>query len=373
MPITAYSKFYKRELDVHQLESLFQEESQTEHSSFQDFVLFDVECPSCNVSGGYAVKEGYSKITGKRVSQAHFAFKNTSGGDAHLAFCEFNSTNEKQNSIANEGKVDYRESKSLITQHVGLIVSIGIENNIFTQSDMRNMRGWIINIRKQGQENLDMSPHIINLAQSLARRSKRNFDKYVFDISAAKEDMFNIDKEVYESLCHSFPNFDLSKHFRDNGFYSDIKKRDVAKKAANILKAAKGEYYFDRNILNEKFTLARKLTGKIVKHDDYLSRKLSPSAFLKSNPLMALSSLLLFTSDWDSEKAWMKVENIYKISSVKDSNLGNFIGLNPFANYSAWVIIKKLSFLNNAYYDNVDFDILFQEEKSRLMKLYELQ
>lgn len=372
MPITAYSNAYKRELDIAQLESLFNQTPNSKHISFQSFVKSDIECSSCNVTGGHTVREGISSKTGKVVSQAHFAFKNSHGIDAHLLFCEFYSGKDKQNLVANEGTVNFRKSNSPITKQIGVMVSIGLENNIFSQSDMRDMRQWFLELRKNGQDTLDVSPHIVNLARSSYVRSKRNSKKFVFDVAAASEIGFDIDKEVYESLSHQYPNYKLIAYLEENSFYLDISKKEVVKKAINIIKRDSKTLSFDRSILSDKFLLARQLAVKIVQNNEFLLQKLSPSATLRSNPLMALSSLLLFVSDWNITEAWKKVEIIYKIRVVKNDNAGNFIGINPFINYSAWVILKKLTSIKHDLKDTLDYDTIFNEEKIRLMNLYGL-
>ncbi|MDX6016221.1 MULTISPECIES: hypothetical protein [Shewanella] len=373
MPITAYSNTYKRELDATQLESLFNESPHSLDVSFQNFVKNDIECPSCNVTGGYIVSEGICTRTGRTVSQAHFAFRNAQGVDAHLPFCDFYDGEDKQKLVSNEGRVDFRRSQSAITRQIGVIVSIGIENNIFSQGDMRDMRQWFLDLRKSGQELFDISPHIVNLARSSYVRSKRNFEKFVPDVSEASKEGFDIDREVYESLSHQYPHYKLIEYYKENPFYLEIAQKAVVKKAIKIIRNDSNFLSFDRSVLLDKYQLTRKLSDKIVQNDGFLSQNLSPSAIFKSNPLMALSALLLFVSNWDIDEAWGKVEIIYKIRTVKDHDAGNFIGLNPFANYSAWVIIKKLMVIKDTLEDNLDYDYLFNEEKSRLMKLYGLK
>jgi hypothetical protein len=373
MPITAYSNTYKRELDVTQLESLFNESPHSLDVSFQNFVKNDVECPACNVTGGYIVSEGICAKTGRTVSQVHFAFRNSQGVDAHLPFCEFYNGEDKQKLVANEGTVDFRNSKSPITRQIGVIVSIGIENNIFSQGDMRDMRQWFLDLRKSGQDLFDISPHIVNLARSSYVKSKRNSEKFVLDVTEASKEGFDIDKEVYESLSHQYPHYKLIEYYKENPFYLEISQKTVVKKAISIIRNDSSTLNFDRSMVLDKYQLTRKLAFKMVKNDGFLSQKLSPSALFKSNPLMALSSLLLFVSNWDIEEAWKKVEIIYEIRTVKDGNAGNFIGLNPFVNYSAWVIIKKLMSIKGTLEDTLDYDYIFNEEKSRLMKLYGLK
>jgi len=43
----------------------------------------------CNVTGAHYVSEGYSRITCKKIKQAHFAFRKSDGTDAHKVFCDY--------------------------------------------------------------------------------------------------------------------------------------------------------------------------------------------------------------------------------------------------------------------------------------------
>lgn len=373
MPITAYSNTYKRELDVTQLESLFDQRLNPTNISFQNFVKNDIECPACNVTGGYVVREGVSTKTGRTVSQTHFAFRNDHGVDAHLPFCEFYNGEDKQKLMANDGKVDFRNSRSPITKQIGVMVSIGIENNLFSQCDMRDMRQWFLDLRQNGQCLFDISPHIINLARSSYVRSERNFKEFVLDITAASREGFDINREVYESLCHQYPHYKLGDYVVESPIYTEILLKAVVKKAIAIVKSDSNTLSFDRSVLADKYLQCRKLAIKIYKNDSFLSQKLTTNALLKSNPLMALSSLLLFVSNWNIEEAWEKVVKINEIQNVKDDNAGNFIGLNPFANYSAWMIIKKLMSIKDSLEDTLDYDYIFNQEKIRLMNLYGLK
>ena len=83
MPITAYSKTFKRELQVDQLEDLHSKflENLKLNKDFRLFVKDDIECPCCNISNGIVVREGVSNKSNKVVKQAHFSFKNNQDQD----------------------------------------------------------------------------------------------------------------------------------------------------------------------------------------------------------------------------------------------------------------------------------------------------
>ncbi len=209
MTITAYSKTFKRELDARQLKNLFDENNADSALSFRDFVKADIECPACNVSGGHYVVEAKSQSKGNVVKQAHFAFRDSLGKDTHLPFCDFYTGSDKLNVVANDGRVDFMRSGSEATQLIGLMVCAGIEANIFSQQDIRNMRRWFLDLREQGSFIFNLNPHIVQIARASLIRNKRNRDQYIVDVSETENSWFDIDNEVYQSLYFKFPELAL--------------------------------------------------------------------------------------------------------------------------------------------------------------------
>lgn len=370
MTITAYSRTFKRELDARQLESCFDENNTDSALSFRDFVKADIECPACNVSGGYYVAEAKSQSKGNVVKQAHFAFRDSQGKDTHLPFCDFYTGSDKLNVVANDGRVDFMRSGSEATQRIGLMVCAGIEANIFTQQDIRNMRQWFLGLREQGSFIFNLNPHIVQIARASLIRNKRNRDQYIVDVSETKNSWFDIDNEVYQSLYFKFPELALDR--RDNSELWGIRLKGVVTKAKSIIVKDSGNATFDRSILSEKYQLATQVASLVRDAHPRLRVLLgySTSALRSSNPLMAFAALLLFVSDWDVTSAKMKIEAILAVKSVTDINAGNVVGLNPFIHYSAWILVKALHELQSEMEYEADFDAEFNAEKERLIKLY---
>ena len=370
MTITAYSRTFKRELDARQLESLFGENNADPALSFRDFVKADIECPACNVSGGHYVAEAKSQSKGNVVKQAHFAFRDSQGKDTHLPFCDFYTGSDKLNVVANDGRVDFTRSGSEATQLIGVMVCAGIETNIFTQQDIRNMRQWFLGLREQGSFIFNLNPHIVQIARASLIRDKRNREQYIVDVSETKNSWFDIDYEVYQSLYFKFP--ELLLNYRDNHELWDIRLKGVASKAKSIIVKDSGTATFDRTILSEKYQLATQVASLVRDAHPRLRVLLghSYSALRGSNPLMAFAALMLFVSDWDIAAAVKKIEAILAVKSVNDITAGNVVGLNPFIHYSAWVLVKALHELQSELEYDVDFDAEFNSEKERLIKLY---
>lgn len=370
MTITAYSRTFKRELDARQLESLFDENNADPAMSFRDFVKSDIECPACNVSGGHYVAEAKSQSKGNIVKQAHFAFRDSQGKDSHLPFCDFYTGSDKLNVIANDGRVDFMRSGSEVTHLIGLMVCAGIEANIFTQQDIRNMRQWFLDLREQGSFIFNLNPHILHIARASLIRNKRNRDQYIVDVSETKNSWFDIDYEVYQSLYFKFPELALER--RDNPELWCVRLKGVVTKAKSIIVKDSGTVTFDRSILSEKYQLATQIASQVRAAHPQLRVLMgySTSALRGSNPLMAFAALLLFVSDWDVAAAEEKIEAILTVKSVADITAGNVVGLNPFIHYSAWVLVKALHDLQSELGYEVDFEAEFSSEKERLMKQY---
>ncbi|HGV6897999.1 TPA: hypothetical protein L1V58_RS12080 [Escherichia coli] len=370
MTITAYSKTFKRELDARQLKNLFDENNADSALSFRDFVKADIECPACNVSGGHYVVEAKSQSKGNVVKQAHFAFRDSMGKDTHLPFCDFYTGSDKLNVVANDGRVDFMRSGSEATQLIGLMVCAGIEANIFSQQDIRNMRQWFLDLREQGSFIFNLNPHIVQIARASLIRNKRNRDQYIVDVSETENSWFDIDNEVYQSLYFKFP--ELALDHRDNPEQWGIRLKGVVTKAKSIIVKDSGTSTFDRSILSEKYQLATQVASLVRSTHPRLRVLLgyTTNALRSSNPLMAFAALLLFVSDWDVTVVEKKIEAILAVETVTDITAGNVVGMNPFIHYSAWILVKALHELQSELEYEVDFDAEFNSEKERLMKLY---
>ncbi|WP_455865659.1 hypothetical protein [Pantoea agglomerans] len=370
MTITAYSRTFKRELDARQLESLYDKNNVDSALSFRDFVKADIECPACNVSGGHYVAEAKSQSKGNIVKQAHFAFRDSQGKDTHLPFCDFYTGSDKLNVVANDGRVDFMRSGSEATQQIGLMVCAGIEANIFSQQDIRNMRQWFLGLREQGSFIFNLNPHILQIARASLIRNKRNRDQYIVDVSETTNSWFDIDYEVYQSLYFKFPELNLDR--RNDPELWGVRLKGVVTKAKSIIVKDSGTATFDRSSLSEKYQLTTQVASLVRGAHPRLRVLLgySASALRGSNPLMAFAALLLFVSDWDVVAAEKKIEAILDVKSVTDITAGNVVGLNPFIHYSAWVLVKALHDLQSELEYEVDFDAEFNSEKERLKNQY---
>lgn len=373
MAITVYSKTFKRELDRDQLETLYKKYISVNSDGFREFIFEDAECPMCNVTGAHYVSEGYSRLTNKKVKQAHFAFRKPDNTDAHKIFCDHYNGPDKVRDSGGDAYIKFGKDGSEVTKLVRELVCRGIEYNVFDQTDIRNMRKWFTDLRESGNTIISYSPHVINLIRA-SFYSQIGAEKYEIQNGMQKEDWFNINDEVYKSLKYKYPSFlDIDIQTIENNPLMRLYSNTIAKQAHRLIIKDKGIRIFDRRELNDKYIAAMNLSTVITKHYDTLKRKFTtPLSIMRNNQLLAFSALLLFVSNWDKEKAKDKFNNLASAKSSTMLDAGNVIGMNPFIHYDAWKIIHRVQELIDNLPDLSNLDEEFNEEKKRLSTIYGL-
>lgn len=349
MSLTAYSHTFKKELQVSQLKELFDKAVPAIPCDFKDFVRADVECSSCLAKGASVVREG-KNAKGEIVKQEHFAFRDASGGDPHQKYCDHYTGPDKIKSPDNDALIDFRKSNSPVTEIIKKMVCAGIENKVFTQQDIRNMREWYIDIRTNNTTKLNISHHLVNMANMAFYLNNKTpkVNEYIDDIYRDTRNGFDLDDEVYKSLVFKHPQYRFTNlTVQDKRWLYDVRLAVVRKKATQLIKTNNGELLFERKLLDDKAPLVFRLANEIRILKVRISEAIPSSRARHNNPLMALASLLLFISDWDYELALGKLKQILHIKQVVDLTAGNVIGLNPFINHSAWSIVQILNRIKN--------------------------
>lgn len=368
MAITAFSKMFKRELDVKQLQDLYQQLPSETNTS--EFIKIDIECPCCGAIGGRIVKEGISPFTKLVVKQAHFAFKNNNGEDSHLVFCDYYSDNDIQKRITNDSIINLSKSGNEVTEAIRKLVCSAIYNDIFQQKDIRNMRQWFFEMRSTQDFLVENSKNELNILRKTITRAERNRYEYTVDKSLVNEDWFNLDEEVYESLATKFHYPNKIKEI--NGMNYFLSRKTTIKKAISISKKSHGLYEFDRSRLDEKYRLATQLSLKIIKLNNLFYKKIgiSVSKVRSNNPLMAYSATLLFVNNWEVNTA-LEMHTLISSSTCEDENLGNVIGLNPFIHFEAWIALNFCSKWKKEFAE-YDFHEEYLKERERLTEIYQI-
>lgn len=372
MSLTAYSRTFKRELQVSQLKELFENSKPAISGEFKDFVKADVECSSCLARGATIVREGKDS-RGIVVKQEHFAFRDASGGDPHQKYCDHYTGPDKVKSSDNDALFDFRKSNSPITEIIRTMVCIGIERNIFSQQDIRDMREWYIKLRTNATTRFEISHHLVNMANTAFRLHFKTpgLNKYVENRAKSISRDFDLDEEVYKSLVFKNPHYRFNNiSAQDKRWLNDARLAEVRKKAMQVIKLNNGELSFNRLELSDKVILTFRLASEIRNTTSSLSELLPQSSTFRNNPLMALASLLLFISEWDFDVASAKFKKILEIGQANDLTAGNVIGLNPFIHHSAWSIVQILDKIRRESNDTTDYQEAFDNEKERLKKVY---
>ncbi|MCV5761253.1 hypothetical protein OFN40_29245, partial [Escherichia coli] len=89
----------------------------------------------------------------------------------------------------------------------------------------------------------------------------------------------------------------------------------------------RGYQVYDRRLLKEKYEATIRVAQKITRHHEFLFRKIRGiSAVKKNNPLLAVSALLLFVSDWNETTAINKFIKLCGVGKSKNNDEGNVIG-----------------------------------------------
>ncbi|MGL9612161.1 hypothetical protein [Escherichia coli] len=156
-------------------------------------------------------------------------------------------------------------------------------------------------------------------------------------------------------------------------FYNLVNSTTFTKQAYRLVARDRGYQVYDRRLLKDKYEATIRIAQKITRHHEFLFRKIrSLSAVKKNNPLLAVSALLLFVSDWDETTAINKFIKLCGVGKSKNNDEGNVIGLNPFIHYDAWNVIHQLKDLMVTLPDFSNLDEEFAKEKARLTELYKL-
>lgn len=377
MAITAFSQIFQRELEVRQLKDLHSKHFSEYNleADFNSFVLSDVICSCCKVSGAKPIKAGISKTTNTEVKQEHFAFRQTDGSESHSIFCDHYLGSSEDKIVKNDSNVNFRKSNSLVTQIIRKFICTGIDKSIFSQKDVMNMREWFLNIRSKNNTLIEDNTHLIEILRLvLLRRNDRNKYAYTENFTSFNSNLQNIDIELetYKALAHKI-ECQLPQENR-SVFAFAFSKNSIVKKASSLSKVNNGLYIFDFSELDNKFSLANQLSFEIIKLHSSLAEKLGRNRYniSRNNPLMAYSSLLLFVNDWNIKEALSKHKIILdNYRNYYDENLGNVIGLNPFTHYHAWKLISfTQNFKNQSNYLN-DINIIFEREKEKIKNILE--
>jgi hypothetical protein len=361
MPITAFSSSHAIELDTEQLLKLMNVASIEAITSEQrEFIRGDILCSCCGVSGAQIVGPSKSHTTVKAVRQPHFRFRNPTDQDAHLKACEF----YKEESLKMKSSlINFADEKSDETRFVRSLVCKGIENGIFSQKSIHDMRQWFFELKCNTGIRMTTTPEAIVWMEGLCKvpTTGRTFqpskaEKYNFKWKCAAIDSF---AEDHSDLLEFLQKRSVASKFPNSSF-----------KRAKVLSVKHFEQeVWDTSILRPYYKKSLDLAHFAEKHPDLPYQRKRNTAYLRNGPhtsLLALCSLLLFVSNWEPDEAEGLLKKLFEAPSATNDTLGNVMGLNPFHDYGAWEVLAIASELADRSPANLDLGKILEETEARL-------
>ncbi|MCC8962251.1 hypothetical protein H8A95_07940 [Bradyrhizobium sp. Pear76] len=338
MPATAFSVRFARELDVDQLATLMTGENPTSERDGAELlgasgeaIRADIQCSSCGKLGARVVRSARSRTSKAVVRQAHFRFVDPNGGDAHHPFCEFHGDDE--NRSAQASLLDFGSEKSTETRAVRLLVCKGIEQGLFDQRRIRDMRQWFFDLKSASRFTLATTPEAISWTRALHRHP--SYQRWTFHPAQAEMPAFNWKNaaryqftEDHQHLFHLIKGIPI-----DDG---------ICRQAEELLRKHYQSKVFDPTVLQRYYDAAVSLAGFVATNGGIDFGKVRPDYYrLKGPPvaLLALCALVLFVSNWEMNTAIAAFSRLLLAPAPRDLTLGNVIGLNPFHDYAAWRIL----------------------------------
>lgn len=359
MPKTAYSKKFERELDPEQLLALFKYDMSSDPDlknlpkELRDEIYRDLVCPECGVSGCVIVSRAKSKKTSVALRQPHFRFVAVEGASAHHPLCDhyddFNlKTNEK------EQLVDFGQDRATETKVIRELVARGIENGVFTQKTIRDMRQWFFDTKTSHRFTMNLSEAAIRWADKL----RRLYSCRGIPFTPIHAELPKFDWEHAAKLQFCSENDHLFAIIRNKRYYYH---KSALQGTLKIVKKFQGQSVFDVTVLESYYTKSIELACFIARNLPLYERsvdlKLQEVSFgIAPAVLMAFAALLLYVSDWDINDAISKLVIIVGAPQPIDINAGNIIGLNPFHDFTAWANIMQIKEIAESSNDGFDYD-----------------
>jgi hypothetical protein len=343
MPLTAYSISHPGERDVEQTLNWISAEFGQPYTgadsipeAIRAFLRADLQCPSCFVAGAEVVRAPAK--TGKGSRQSFFRF--TTPG--HRPHCDFGSP-EKANTVP-ENLVSLTESKSNLTRAVRDLVCTGIEQGVFSQVSIRDMREWFFNKKVESLFVVSLDPRLpawITALQENMFRSSGALPAGVpltFEIAALPQ--LDWRAEAARRVMERYPQHgtnmrSIQGHVAMFG--------DAGKRVELLAQRFQGRAVFDPTVLASEYDKTLSL-AHFIGHNHTPLRAVKGGSGTAS--VLAFSALLLFIRGWDISLAISDFVRIVAAIGGTNQDLGNVMGLNPFHDYEAWNILKHLQDLN---------------------------
>lgn len=354
MPLTAYSISHPGELDVeqtlHRLSARFGQPYTSVGAipeAWRAYLRDDLQCPSCFVTGAEVVRSATK--TGTASRQSFFRF--TTPG--HRPHCDFGSS-ETTNTVP-ENLVSLTASKSKLTRAVRELVCTGIEQGVFSQRSIRDMREWFFNTKVESLFMVTLDPRLYAWAWTLEENFVLSSGALPAGVPLTPEiaawPQFDWRAEAARRVMERYPQHGANmKAIRDQRIFIF---GPTGKRAEALTQRFQGRSVFDPTVLSDEYNQTCALAN-------FISRNYAPLKAAKADSgtasVLAFSALLLFIRGWDVDQAISDFVKIVAAVGSANQDLGNVMGLNPFHDYEAWKILKQLQALNIAVPENTDIE-----------------
>ncbi|HCB4671695.1 hypothetical protein ABME00_25545 [Citrobacter amalonaticus] len=331
MTDTAYSKALQKEVDPEQYVALLGLDDSTVHA----FAREDVVCPICETGGGSYVR---ASVNGAYRKKAHFRFAGDDDISAHHPSCDF--YGDRLSNEVSQHLVSFTTERTKITHVIRKMVCAGIQENIFTQEAMRNMRQWFFAKRCESafeivlsEEQIDWLAYIVELP--------------VYPYAWPREEII-----PFHPMQAIVPGFDWGKaiaretvrlHQKTLKRLEELNlhRKHIVELQSYVSKT-KHATLLDPELLKEEYAKTLQLNSFIINNYIEFQNKSVKDRANGEEKLLAFSALLLFVADWDIDEAIAKFSVIANVRHVEDLLAGNFMGLNPYFKFSIANTAKTL-------------------------------
>ncbi|ANJ76421.1 hypothetical protein PQH03_28995 [Ralstonia insidiosa] len=345
MPITAYSREARRELDLEQWLALnaYQAKDDPELVNMPPEVrskaASDIECSCCGAQGARLVRGARSKSTGKAIAQGHFRFRTADGANPHSPLCDYF---DEQKVRGAEYRTDFGSDKTALTKAIRDLVCRGITAGLFSQSDMRDMRLWFLREKEAHAITLDVTPELLEWCVDMQATRAWTPGNLPFAPEHGALPGFDWDAAAKAEWARR------NEHLFSLGVPWAFYRRQSIERPLRLLAQYAGEVVLDPSCLQDKYEAACKLSSFAATH--LFGPGSKPPAIVHKHPtewgpmgpaLLALSALLLYKSDWDLQRASALYCRLKILPPLPNGLDGNLMGLNPFHDYPAWQVINS--------------------------------
>lgn len=332
MAETAFSKQFNRELDPEQYAQLL-----GPYADIHSSTRADVICPICKAGGASYV----TGTIGQKARKAHFRFTSETGASAHHPLCDF--YDDKLSTDISDKLVQFSKDRTALSAVVRHRVCAGIQEGMFSQHDIWNMRSWFFELRSKYSIPINLPEQDIKWLHYLREFLRTNIilaGNYAFHPVQANMPRFvwkqAIATEFYRVHQNTFDQLHvLNRNTHVLSYLDEIVKlmeRGLLPKSI-----------VDPQVLASAYKATGQLTSFITLNDPelrYLDKSTTKDGLKRK--FRAFAALILYTSGWDMNVATEKYIRLVRIKQVDDMLAGNIIGLDLFKDYQSSIALLEL-------------------------------